>query len=168
MNTGEQILNNLTYRIGQRETPPGSNRGILVDKVLHFVLGDEVDLDNLSDDDRQWCAGLYCLACHDAKLSPCPQTLSTGGLYDWCLSHGKVIYVPRDLRNGAIKRGGSRADILPGDAALLIDTTKATGFRHTRAVINAVTGEYVAGNEQNMVMSGVTNWTNHVIVRPYK
>ena len=165
------ILKAFTSRLGEGEVPHGSNRGPLPDKALRFVLGPKVDLSKRSAEEDEWCAAMYCLACGDAQLPNPPRTLSTGGLYDFCAGSGQVICVTRAARHGHIAVQGSVDWIRPGDAALVTSETTLTGFCHTTAVLELLSGgryRGIAGNEGSKVSESVRLLSSVVIVRPYR
>lgn len=177
---GKKLVEMYRMNRGAGETPPHSNRGALPDAAYRYV-NDGADPAKVSVDDRQWCAETYCYLLHLCGFEPCPKTMSTGGLYDFAQAHGSVIWIPRDFKhNGELqKKKGSVNLIMPGDAVLVLDESKRTGFRHTACVANMTPADIKkltpsssvptwAGNENDIVQQGIRPLASVVIVRVWK
>ena len=169
---GPLIVKNYAYRIGEKEDAPGVNLGPLPEKIFKWV-NDGADPHKVSAADRQWCCGLYCLCCHDAGLPNGPKTMSSGALFDYCKAHGEIVCIPkRWTHNGHVYAAqGHMQGARPGDAGLVMDSTKSTGVRHTVCLKKQVrpgVWETIEGNEENQVEEGERDLSTLIICRPFK
>lgn len=165
MDFGPAVVAAYEARIGECEEPLGSNRGPLPDRCYRYIHN---NADPAADTtaDREWCAELYCLICHEAGMTDPPRTASTGAIYAWASARSRVIFDPRQ----PVGPDNNPADIEPGDAGLVLWEASPTGFRHTRCVRFKPSGgwvEGIGGNEDDAVRYSVRPLGSMVYVRPF-